>query len=77
MTREGMDVIYGIADFLSVIGTASLESYLLNIYIISAVRPLLGDRINGMIGVVAYIGIIVIGVGISYVIGRKRITTRS
>lgn len=62
-----------VADFLSTIGAASLESYLLNIYIISAARILLGDRINDTVGVITYLVIIAIGVGCSCVIGRRRI----
>lgn len=52
------------------VGKVSLECYLLNIYLISVSRHLLGDKINGIYGIIAYLVICVIGVCCSLLIGK-------
>ena len=57
---------------LKIVGNVSLECYLLNIYLISAARIILGDKINSVFGLIGYIAVTLIGLILSCGIGRVR-----
>lgn len=50
----------------AVLGAASLESYMFNVYLISFARLILGNSISTMWGVVGYLVVCIVGLGFAY-----------
>lgn len=57
-------------DYLSRLGTVSLECYLFNIYLISIARHLLDNKINSVYGILTYFVICAVGICSSLLIGK-------
>lgn len=55
---------------LSRLGSVSLECYLFNIYLISVARHLLGDNISTIVGLIAYVLVLILGICLSWATGK-------
>ena len=63
-------------DYLSRLGTVSLECYLFNIYLISVARHLLDDNIRTIAGLFTYVFVLVVGICLSLVMGKIKMMLR-
>lgn len=72
-----LEVLPGkVCDNLSRLGVVSLECYLFNIYLISVARHLLDNHIGAPVGLIAYVFVLVLGIGLSLAIGKIKIMPR-
>lgn len=72
-----LEVLSGkVHDYLSRLGSVSLECYLFNIYLISVVRHLLDNHISAIVGLFAYVFVLVLGICLSLAMGKIKIMSR-
>lgn len=63
-------------DYLSGLGSVSLECYLFNIYLISVARHLLDDNISAIVGLFTYVFVLVLGICLSLAMGKIKMMLR-